>query len=58
MMKDQTLCSCGRTAVWIGKISGENECQELVDKRRHPTDKKVLWKDMYKDGARHEREEE
>jgi len=51
-------CKCGRIAVWIGAISGEPECGELADLRRHPTDKKMAWYDTYKVDRRHEREQD
>ena len=47
VQKDLRDCSCGRTAQWIGAISGEPECWELIDLRRHWADKKILWKDYY-----------
>ena len=52
----QTLCSCGRTAQWIGDLSGEPECWELIDLRRHENDDRVLWPRYYPgQEARHER---
>ena len=57
IQKDLTLCSCGRTAQWIGAISGEPECWELIDLRRHENDDTVLWHRYYPgQEARHERE--
>jgi hypothetical protein len=56
MQNNQPLCSCGRIAEWIGATSGEPECWELIDQRRHENDDIVIWDIKYPgEKARHER---
>jgi hypothetical protein len=48
-------CSCGRVAEWKGDLSGEPECFELIDLRRHENDDRIIWKSKYPgEKARHE----
>jgi len=47
MSRKRLDCSCGRTAEWVGAISGQPECWELIDQRRHENDKTEIWQYKY-----------
>ncbi len=54
----QVRCSCGRYAEWVGELSGEPECWELIYLRRTAGDGTVCWTLKYPgEKARHRKDE-